>query len=165
MVRIVTLFLLAAAGCSGISASYDFDPRTDFAAYKGYAWLPAPREERMNPLVRDRVVAAVDRALQAKGYRTSSSPDFKVATHAATENRVSVTDWGYGYWRAGGGVDVYQYQVGTLILDIVDAKTNRLVWRGTASGVVDPSPKPEETTKRINEAVEKMLANFPPPAK
>jgi hypothetical protein len=45
------------------------------------------------------------------------------------------------------------------VLDFVDAKKKELVWRGTASGVIDPG----KTAEQINEVITKMLENFPPP--
>ena len=76
------------------------------------------------------------------GFKRSKTPDFRVALHTGQQSKVRVTDYGYGYgvgrW-GGGGLDVYQYQEGTLILDVVDAKTKKLMWRGTAIGVVNPS--------------------------
>jgi hypothetical protein len=114
-----------------------------------------------------RVGAAVEAGLKAKGYlQAEGAPDFLVATYVGRQSRIQVTDWGYGYgprgaWY-GGGVDVYQYEQGSLVLDIVDARTKKLVWRGTATAIIDPGASPEERTKRINEAVAKMLEDFPP---
>ncbi len=117
-----------------------------------------------------RVGAAVEAQLKAKGYvPAEGAPDFLVATYVGQLSRIQVTDWGYGYgpraaWY-GGGVDVYQYEEGSLIVDIVDARSKRLVWRGTATAIVDPGATPEERTERIQEAVAKVFKDFPPPRK
>jgi hypothetical protein len=52
------------------------------------------------------------------------------------------------------------YEVGTLVLDMYDAQTKRLVWRGVATKTV--SKKPEKNEKALEKAVEKMFKNFPP---
>ena len=57
---------------------------------------------------------------------------------------------------------VENYDQGTLVLDIVDGRSNELVWRGTAQARIDPSNSPEERQRRINEAVRKILDRFPP---
>ena len=54
---------------------------------------------------------------------------------------------------------------GTLVLDIVDARTKRLIWRGAAEGTLDRDISLENEEKIISEAVEKLLKDFPPPGK
>ena len=96
--------------------------------------------------------------------------------HVFLENKVSVqqyTDWGYSYRRrlaVGYGsysmwagaprtyVDVSQYSEGTLILDAVDTRTKKLVFRGTGTAVVGG---PESNARKIEEAVAKMVAALP----
>ena len=157
--------LLAAAGCSSISTSYDYDPGTDFSKFRTYQWIKQPdQKSTTSPFVLERIKNAVNRNLGQKGFRPAVDPDILLAAHTGHESRVRVTDWGYGYWGRGGS-DVYQYEEGTLILDIVHRTSKKLIWRGTAKGVVDPNPTPEKTTKTINNAVTKILSKFPPPAK
>ena len=62
------------------------------------------------------------------------------------------------------GTDVYEYEEGTLIIDIVDSGKKELLWRGSATGVIDPAAGPEERTQEINNIVGQILANFPPGA-
>lgn len=61
----------------------------------------------------------------------------------------------YHYQR---GIDRYEYEIGTLILDFVDAQSKELIWRGTATGVIDPYA----TSEDVYETVAKILENFPP---
>ena len=158
------------AACSNVSTHYDYDPKTDFNTLKTYRWLPQPKDSvTTSPLVLQRIQSATDRELAAKGYRKAEGDvDLLVAVHTGAKQRVRVTDWGYGYgygyygW-GGGRMDVYQYEEGTMILDVVDAGTRKLVWRGTAVAALSPQPTPEQTTKLINEAVNKLLMDFPPP--
>ena len=70
--------------------------------------------------------------------------------------------WNYAY---AGGVDVYQYEQGSLMLDIVDAGTHQLVWRGSAQAEIDQYAKDEKKDKLLNDAVGGMLAKFPPGGK
>ena len=76
--------------------------------------------------------------------------------------------YGYGYGRYGrpmGGYSetrVSEYTQGTLIIDIVDAASNELVWRGSTEGRVREKKTPEEREKRIRDAVAAILAEFPP---
>ena len=166
---ILSFFLLAfAAGCATVSVNYDYDPDVNFTNLKTFNWLPAPKLNEKHGLVLNRVKTAVKRELESKGIvMVSDNPDFLIAIHGERQSKVSITDWGYSpgrygrYW-GGGGIDVYQYEEGTLILDFVDADIKELIWRGTAIGIVDPDLSPEQRTENINNAVAKILEKFPP---
>jgi hypothetical protein len=167
--RFLPLALLAA--CSSVSTNYDYDMSYDFSKLRTYRWADIPSKSDADPLVVQRVGAAVESQLKAKGYaQAEGTPDFLVATYVGRRTRIQVTDWGYGYgpwggWYGGGGLDVYEYEEGTLIVDIVDNRTRKLVWRGTAVRIIDPGATPEEKTEHINEAVGKIFEDFPPKRK
>ena len=62
-------------------------------------------------------------------------------------------------------VELYRrtaYPVGTLILTIINADNNTLIWEGSATGTIEPSLSTETKEKRTQEVVAKLLANFPP---
>jgi hypothetical protein len=175
---IVILFLLAGVvGCSTVyDVQFDYDTKTDFTNLKSYNWLPVPEKADIDSLDVGRVQKAVNAEMQARGLKlTSDNPDFLIAEHLGKEDKVSIRDWGYnyspyggywgGYWGPGGGVSTYQYEEGSLILDFIDPKTKNLIWRGSAKAEVDKSRTAEEREALINEAVQKILKNFPPPAK
>jgi hypothetical protein len=74
--------------------------------------------------------------------------------------------WGYGGWAGYGmGVassttSVNEYTVGTLVVDMFDAKTKKLIFRGTASDEL--SDKPKKNAQKVEKASDKMFKNFPP---
>jgi hypothetical protein len=53
--------------------------------------------------------------------------------------------------------------VGTLIVDLVDAREKRLVWQGVASDALDPGATADERDKVVATMIAKMLADYPPP--
>lgn len=161
--RLVSLALvLLVAGCSSLSTSYDYDPSVDFATLRTYAWQPAGPGDVLDPLVLDRVKRAVDAELGTKGYReVGSDPSFLVSAHTSVRREQQID---YAGWR-WGGAQLYDYNEGTLILDVLTASTKKLAWRGVAQDVVDIGATPEEKTKLVDEAVQKMLRDFPPPKK
>ena len=60
-------------------------------------------------------------------------------------------------------IDVYQFTEGTLVIDLVDAETKNLVWRGTGTGAVDKTQRsPEEMQADIDKVINKIMASFPP---
>jgi hypothetical protein len=181
---IATLAALAAAavltGCSSLSVNYDYDTKADFTQYRTYAWmartdaLPADAAEaqRRSDLLDRRIRSAIDAEMKDRGFvEDAAAPDVLVIYHVGMQDKIQVTDWGYNYspyyWGYGGRqVDVYQYQEGTLIIDVVDAGTKNLVWRGTGTKVIESTPRtPEEMQARIDKIVDKIMQSFPPQGK
>lgn len=156
----------------------EHEPGTDFAALKTYAWIPRPPRDTIasrfdEAFVEKRVRAAVDAGLAAKGYRqTGAGADFLLAYHAALATRMSSRTiherYGYsGGWGAGAGsmqpqAQLYEYDEGSLLLDVVEGRTRRLLWRGSVRTKVDSRASRERNAARIDEAVRLLLARFPP---
>ena len=154
---------LLLVGCATITVISDHDPKINFGAYKTFDFLPRQGSGFWNPLMVGRVQDAIESELITKGFqRTSSDPDFQVVFHASSKENINITDWGYGYqsgyWRSRD-IDVHTYTEGTLIVDLIDAKMKELAWRGTGTGVVGD---PEKMKEKVGEAVQKILADFPP---
>jgi len=173
----VGVVLLLAVGCSGIRVSEDYDHSTDFSKYRAWYWLPRPPpsgDPRIDSdLLATRVRSAVESILAAKGYRQVpvGEADFGVGWQAAIEGKLDVhsVDQFYGYgprWGPVGGMGsetfVRRYDQGTLILDVVDARSRQLVWRGSAQAEVQQRRDPAQRDARVREAVQKILARFPP---
>lgn len=154
--------------CSSTNVTTDYDRQADFTKYKSFGWMPVPDRTTMNPLLRNsltrkHVENAVSQTLAAKGMEANAtSPDVLVAYHLGVKEKIDVTSWGYGYgrWGAWGGsnVDVRQYKEGTMVIDLIDASTKELVWRGVGRGAVG-SGDPET---KIREAVDEILSHYPP---
>ena len=173
-------FAVMLAGCGGLNVQTDYDPAADFSGFETYAWAERTEEGKQdarvyNDITASRVKLAVNRALQAKGFReaTSGQPDFVVAWHGAIDEKVSVNTvnsyYGYGYgWYGGGYVGSQTYvntwNEGTLVIDIVDVGANQLVWRGMGSDTVGGERSPEEAQRGLDQATAKILADFPPGA-
>lgn len=182
--RTAPLAILASltVACSTVNARQDFDPEMDFSPWRTYAWYPEPTttgDPRLdNPLLRDRVESAVERALAAAGYTPPQdrAPDFYVNFHLSTQRRLDTRTLNRGYSGAAGGrrtrgasggvawteTRVEEYEVGTLVIDFVEASERRLVWRGSGTRRLSSNPTPERTTKRVDEAVAEILSQFPP---
>lgn len=182
-VRILCLAVLVAAalvatGCSSISVKQDFDTQADFVVYRTYAWIQQPTTaigsakaaQQMNTLLDKRIKDAVNTQLAAKGMTlVAENPDALVIYHTGIDNKIEVQDYGYTYprygyggWYGGGQVDVYEYNEGTLIVDLIDAKSDQLVWRGTATKVIDETASAQEREANLNEVIGKLFAQYPP---
>ncbi len=167
MIRILpaTAALVLLASCSSLETSFDYDTKVDFERLSTYAWIVTGDAS----LTGRRITSAVDDGLARRGYHlVAEAPDFMVAAHVGKQQRLQVSDWGYSYaghagaWYGGSDYDVYTYEQGTLVLDIIDAKSRAMIWRGSASRVIDPSWTPEERDKIVDQAVQALLEHFPP---
>jgi len=145
----------------------DYDKAANFAPLKTYSWRPGT--PLPNPLMGQRLVAAVDEQLKAKGMtRVDSGGDVSVTYHAAADKQMDVQSFSSGgHYSCWGGCStsttVTPITVGTLIVDLVDAKQDKMLWRGSATDTV--SDNPSENEAKINAGVKKMFANFPPKTK
>jgi hypothetical protein len=154
------------------NVSYDFDKSADFSKFKSYTWV---RGTNLNDaLNHGRIVRAVDAQLAARGFSKVDSPanaDVLVAYHASFDKNLQINGFssGFGGYRFGGmrtgTATAEEITVGTLAVDIVDAKTKTIVWRGMATKEVDPKASPEKRDKNINRAAEKIFKNYPPAAR
>jgi hypothetical protein len=167
--RAVTLAMVAAMAASTAWAQdvkVDFDPGVNFAAIKtfsikiGTSWN--------NPFGEKRVTDDVTGDLVAKGWALApeDKADVNVVLHGASETKHSLNTYysGMGGYRWGGvGTSTTtpsEYVVGTLLVDIFDAKGKNLIWRGIAQDEL--SNKTEKNIKKVAKATDKLFKDFPP---
>jgi hypothetical protein len=164
--RLATLIgtagLLLTANARAQDVSYDYDKSANFAALTNYVWVNGDRVA--DDLNHQRIVAAVDRQLAAKGSRqvdAVADADLLVTylvvlsqDVAVSGNRTGVNRW--------ASARVEAVPVGALIVNIVNARTHATVWRGMVSRDLDPKADPEQREKNLNKAVEKLFKHYPP---
>lgn len=159
--------LFTISGCGSMSIGHEYDPKYDFSKLKTYSLIPDPYEEPEVELVLKRLRPMIDKNLHDLGFQKSDNPDFKIALHVRSRETIDVVNWGYSYgWRGsyGYGFDAYQYEEGSLLVDIVDAKTNELVWQGLASAELKHTD-PELRDRTARRAINKLFKHFPPKEK
>lgn len=160
---VVMLVLPLCAHAQKVTVDWDHNVH-NFAALKTYQWVK-PTRTTSNPLMDQRIVAAIDAQLAAKGLQqTTNHPDVLVTYHTGVRAQRSSTVMGTGGWRFGGGMASVQHNVseaGTLIVNIVNGDNKDLIWRGTATDTLSGSP--DKNSKKIDKAVAKMFKKYPPP--
>lgn len=158
------------AGCATLKVNSYLERGADLSKYKTFDWgardtfaTGDPRLDN-NPFFENRVKAQVESGLGARGFAKGAKPDVTVHYHASVTQRIDTN-----------GIDgptvqcqtpacrPFVHDAGTLVIDLVDPATNRVVWRGwaddTLEGAIDNQRWMEQ---RIDEAVARILARLPP---
>lgn len=149
----------------------DYDHNANFAQYKTFSW---EKVQTTDPLMVDRIKSAVNANLAAKGLTlVPSGGEVEVFAIETTQNQQTLDTFYNGFgggrrWGFGGGfgdatTTVETYQVGTLVVDLFDAKTEKIIWRGSSSDTL--SNKADKNTKNLDKGVKKMFQHFPPAPK
>jgi Domain of unknown function (DUF4136) len=148
--------------------NFDFDKSADFAAFRTYAWVPGAARDTMN---HERIVGAINTQLVSKQLAMvgrQANPDLLIAYHAAFDRDLQITGFGSGFGgfrfprSYSGTARAEDIVTGTLIVDLIDARTKTIVWRGTATKEINANAKPQQRDKNINRAAEKLFKNYPP---
>jgi len=168
------LVIAACAGCSRFTVQSSFDPAASFQALRTYAWKPGPQPSIGDPRVSDSLVdttvrSAVDRELAAKGYAKSSpdSADFLLAYDAGIDFETSTvaitrsTNAGDGAWVPRQVPQTTDFERGTVVLMVFNPNA-KLIWRGVATGIFDPTATREKREQRLTDGIHKLLDQFPP---
>jgi len=173
---LIAAAVLLLAACAK-TPDIDYDKSVDFTNYKTFAWFPQATladagNYQISPLMEKRVREAVNAQLQANGMTPAdeASADVLINYHASVDTKVDVDTFnvGYGarwnYWGMGYNTQTTtrEYDVGTLVIDVVDRASNQLVWRGAREGRLQKKQTPEQRNAAVNEAVATILSGFPP---
>ncbi len=183
---LVTALLLS--GCvTGFKAESDFDPSHDFNKYQSFAWIsdnPMKVGEGVtiaNPLLEPRIMAAMETALTAKGYRKAAyrkDADFVVSFTIGARDKIRVDSypsmslgysagypshwrWGAAYHCCANETRVREYTTGVLAMDVFDVKEKRPVWHGVASKSITQADR-KNVEQTVNAAVAAIMTGFPP---
>src|SRR5437667_4688239 len=169
LVSIATFFVFVAASFAE-QVKTDYDHSANFGQYKTYSW---EKVQTKDPLMVDRIKDAVNAALAAKGWtQVDSGGDVSVVAMEITRNQQTLNTFyngfggGWGWRRFGGGgfgeatTTTETYKVGTLVVDLFDTKTKKLLWRGTSSDTL--SSNSDKNIKNLDKGVEKLFKHFPP---
>jgi hypothetical protein len=169
MITTIAGVLLFSTAVFGQQVKTDYDRAADFGQYKTYSW---EKVQTQDALWVDRIKSAVNATLSAKGWtEVPSGGDVAVVAMEVTQNHRTLNTFYNGFgggWRWGGGfgdatTTVDTYKVGTLIVDLFDAKTKKLIWRGSASDTL--SSKSDKNIENLDKGVQKMFDHFPPESK
>lgn len=174
------IFIVSLAGCARVQVNQDYEPGTDFSGYRAFDWTssaqPQTGDIRIDsPLLDNRIRKAVENTLAAKGLNQTgpAGADFLVTYTLSIQTRIDTspvsvgTGFGIGGGSSFGGIGIgtetiESYETGLLTIDFFDAKTGRMIWRGSGSRRLSRQSDPLKNTEEIKALVDKILAQFPP---
>lgn len=167
---LIGMMFLFAGIASAQQVKTDFDRSTNFAQYKTYSW---EKVKTKDPLDVDRIKSAVNAVLAARGWtQVDSGGDVCIMAMEVTNTQQTLNTFyngmggGWGWRRFGGGgfgeatTTTDTYKVGTVVVDLFDAKTKQLIWRGSSSDTL--SNNSDKNIKNLDKGVDKMFKKFPP---
>lgn len=183
---ILFILVLALASCSSLKTTVEYDPAADFSQYKTYSFLPWNKQsdELLSNYDKERFRAAASYELEKLGYtKADGISDLAVNLFLIIDEKTGTTTYNdfyssgpavgyyYGPWGYNnpGGVSAiatmhsYDYEEGTLIVDLLDIKKKQLAWQGIAKKTLQSHKKGDGSV--IKDVMAKLFADFPIPAK
>jgi len=170
MFALTAMMFLFAGKSSAQQVKTDYDRSADFSQYKTYSWAHVKTKDALDV---DRIKSAVTAALAAKGWtQVDSGGDVSIVAMEITRDQQTLNTFyngfggGWGWRRFGGGgfgeatTTTETYRVGTVVVDLFDTKTKKLLWRGTSSDTL--SNNSDKNIKNLDKGVEKLFKQFPP---
>jgi hypothetical protein len=181
---LVLCFVLNSCG-SSLKVTTDYDKTIDFKKYKTFSVYDLKQNGSVNPANADRIVNAIKKQMKEKGFvEDIQNPDLHLnavtiltSKEAVAMDAAPTNYYGYGgvyrpygYYGVGYGYgyaenpntreNEYDYKQGTLMIDIIEVKTQKMVWQGVGNSEIDT--KPVNADEIINYAVGAIMVSFPP---
>lgn len=168
----ILLLIAMFAACGSMRVATFGDPSMSLTDFQTYAWGERQAAEKDLSsdleLLDHRVREVVDRKMAAKGYRlvAPDHSDLLIHYHAAVERKLGIATE-HEQYRLGTdpyGRETSRTQVfkeGTLVLDVEEPTSQRLIWRGWAADAIDDLSRTEKIRPKIDTAVDKILDRFP----
>jgi len=164
---VVTIGLLHGTVVHGVDVKVDFDPAVDFSSRKTFSWMEGTPVE--DPEIEARIHAAIERELIPLGLKeVRENPDIFLVTHASLEAETLIEAAKHDYWVGYKGwkkpiavsEESWTAETGMLIVDLVDASSNTLIWRGIATGNVAKTD--EKRDRKLDKTMAQLFGDFPP---
>lgn len=167
---LVAMMFLFAGKSSAQQVKTDYDRGTNFNQYKTYSWEHVKTKDALDV---DRIKSAVNAALAAKGWtQVGSGGDVSIVAMEITREQQTLNTFydgfggAWGWRRFGGGgfgeatTTTDTYKVGTLVVDLFDTKTKKLLWRSSSTDTL--SNNSNKNINNLDKGAAKMFKKFPP---
>ena len=157
------LLLMGFSAAMAQSIQSDYDHTFPLAKLHTFSFIQQQRSAKdplaASPINDRRIHDALSSQLQANGYSESAQADFLVGYIVTTKTGLDIQDNRYGWFQRRGNIDVEQVTEGTLIVVFLDARTQQEVWRGYATGTINPKNLNNDVNKAVTKLVQKFKKN------
>ena len=144
-----------------VSVNYNHD--ASFAQYHTYAWGSNNKNQIQNSILAQVAQQDINTAMQGKGLQMvqeSQNPDLILVANGGEREQTSYSAWGMrGIGGGMGGISPEQNVEATMIVNLYDAKTQSLIWRGIAQNTLNNNGNKNQ--EMVQKAVEKMFKQWP----
>jgi len=144
-----------------VSVNYNHD--VDFAQFRTYAWGSNNANAIKDSILAQVAQQDINAAMQSKGLtmvQENQNPDLLLTANGGMREQTSWNAWGMRGWGGGmGSLTPEQNVVGTMIVDLFNAKSQELVWRGIAENTLNN--KGSKNQEMVQKAVDKMFKQWP----
>jgi hypothetical protein len=185
---LLLFILIVVVSCGSVKVSFDYDKTADFSSYKTFSFtdeaLGIPLVDDIN---RNRILKGIEAALAEKGItQRENNADVLIDLQIKAQTGTTATattggsygmyggsyyGYGMGYpygWGSGfttTRINYNTYTDGTLFIDMIDAKTKRLVWQGRGTKTLEPKASNEKREQNLAYALKQIFMYYPPSKK
>jgi hypothetical protein len=174
---LIAVALLATGCASGPDIRADYDRSTDFGKYRTFGFVSQSGADtaEFRTLAMQTMQAAATREMESRGYTRSDSPDLVINFKGKLEEKTDIEStpapmygpgWGYRGWYGApygyGGTELTtrRYNVGTLVMDVIDREKRQAVFQGGIEGVVTKEMM-QNKQAAIEQAVAHLFSRYP----
>jgi hypothetical protein len=158
-----TLVCIGSAIAVGQQVSVNYNHSQSFSGFHTYAWGSDNSNKVQDSILAQVAVQNIDSALQGKGWQKvteDQKPDVLVTANGGMKQQTSYSAWGMrGIGGGMGGITPEQNVIGTLVVDLYDAKNQSLIWRGIAQNTLNNNGNKNQ--QMLQKAVTKMFKQWP----
>jgi hypothetical protein len=148
---------------TGQQVSVNYNHSQSFSQFHTYAWGSNNANQVQDSILAQVAQQDIDSALQGKGWQKvqeSQNPDVIVTANGGLKQQTSYSAWGMrGIGGGMGGITPEQNVIGTLVVDLYDAKNQSLIWRGIAQNTLNNNGNKNQ--QMVQNAVTKMFKQWP----
>lgn len=164
------------ASCApAITVKHDYDPKVNVRQFSTYR-IEADRQRNADPIVgsnlnQRRIADALDQSLKERGYKpvTQGEADLIVRFFTDARDRQQIQSnnmmgpwgWGWGGWGMPNQVYSRNYEENRVVINVIDARTNDIVWQGWATGQLNNRNKERDRDQAFRETVAAIMKQFP----
>jgi hypothetical protein len=157
------LLCVAATIATAQQVSVNYNHSASFSQYHTYAWGSQNANQIQNSILAQVAQQDLNTAMQGKGFsmvQESQNPDIILTANGGMRQETSYSAWGMrGIGGGMGGITPEQNVEGTMIVDLYDAKTKSLIWRGIAQNTLNNNGNKNQ--EMVEKAVQKMFKQWP----